>query len=189
MTLSSVPYEDQVRKSFAVVDGLIEHSSAPARLLGFRSRLLGELVYDADLVASTLNPGFELIVNAGGARAQTSGEAMVAGLRTQGATQGAAMWLDWDDLVIDDVLAGHGELLTLLSPTAAAARGISGVAPDGLAVTSVPIAFFVRFDGNLMSSEVLYMDPRQTKTTLLEAQSMPTPEQLLALVGQVPSWT
>lgn len=181
MTVPSPAYETQIRASFEVVDALAGQLLSPARVLAFRRRLLGELVFDGDLVASTLTPGFELVVNAGGARTLTSGAAMVTGLR-QGAEQPAAMWLDWDDLIMNGALAGHGQLVTLLSPAAAATRGISGLAADGLAVTSCPVAFFVRFDGDLMSSEVLYMDPRQTAVTLLENCPMPAPEQLLGMI-------
>ena len=189
MMLSPGSYEAQILTSFGVVDDLVRTSPSPARLAGFRRRLVGELVFDADLVASTLTRGFELVSHAGGATTVSAGEAMVAGLQRQGEAGGASMWIDWHDLVMDGSLAGHGQLVTLLSPTSAAARGISGVGPDGLVVTSCPIAFFVRFEGELMASEVLYMDPRQTVVTVHEVGTMPTAEQLLALVGQVPSWT
>lgn len=179
MSAHLAAYEEQIRSSFATVDQLLARAPAPPRVEAFRQRLLGELVFDADLVSSTLTPEFELVSHAGGVSTTIAGPAMVAGLR---ASRGAAMWLDWDDLVIDEVLGGHGRLVTLLSSAAAAARGVSGVGPDALAVTSCPIAFFVRFSGDLMASEALYMDARQTAVTVLPDAAMPSAEHLLALV-------
>lgn len=127
-----------------------------------RERLLGELFGDADAVAATLDPAFELVLHTGGTTATLPGSAVVGGVGIQAAS-GVLMWTEFDDLIADnDVVAGHGRLCTLL------------VSEHGL--TTAPIAVFLRFTGDRMTSEVAFMG--QATTEVIEQGALPSPETL-----------
>lgn len=122
------------------------------------------------MVAATLSPGFELVSKVGGTTSVTGRDEVLAGLRRQGEAGRAIMWIELDDLVVDKALAGHGLLRTH--------KQQADAAPS---VTTVPFAFFVRFDGYLMASETLYMDLGATQVR--EAIPLPSRAELLELVG------
>lgn len=138
-----------------------------------RDRLLGELIGDADRVAATLTADFELRM--GGSEAAVPGATMVEGIRRQGAA-GLAIWVELDDLLVrDDRIAANGTLHTLTRH-----------APDAehaAELASCPIALFLRFAGDLMSSEVIYLDTANASSTSLEAADVLTPAEMSALVG------
>jgi hypothetical protein len=127
-----------------------------------RERLLGELFGDADAVAATLDPDFELVMHTGGTTMTLPGTAVVRGVGIQAAS-GVLMWTEFDDLIDDkDVVAGHGRLCTLLA------------SEHGL--TTAPIAIFIRFSGDRMTAEVAFMGAATTE--IVDPDALPSPEAL-----------
>ncbi|WP_406813413.1 hypothetical protein [Mycobacterium sp. M23085] len=115
-----------------------------------RKRLVGELLGDANAVAATLDPAFELVMHTSGTTVTLPGSAVVHSVGMQAAS-GVLMWTEFDDLVAhDNVIAAHGRLHSLL-------------ASDGT-VTTTPIAIFLRFSGDRMTSEVAFMGEGTTET-------------------------
>jgi hypothetical protein len=134
------------------------------RLVALRTRLAGELLGAAELVDATLASGFELVTHIQGWTSVLGRDAVLASARGQGE---AMVWVELADLVLDQaVLAGHGELRTLSGPS----------------LTTAPFAFFVRFDGALMSSEVLYLDAA-SETAVPPGAGIPSRESLRAFLG------
>jgi hypothetical protein len=79
-------------------------------------------------------------------------------------------------------IAGHGVLQTL-GPDVDAADPTTAPNPQGLRLTTMPLALFLRFDGNLMTSEVIYLDPAATRSKALTHASTPSPERLRGILG------
>jgi hypothetical protein len=189
------PSEHDVLEAFRLIDRRLADPADPADpvvLLALRDRLAGELVGDADRVAARLSPGFTLVTHAGGTTTTTR-EALLRGVRRQGATGGASlMWLRLTDLVVDTTsLAGQGSLDTLLTAAVATAagRGRSDLTESDLLFTTVPIAFVIRFDGQLMASETLYLDAGSSRVEVLGGEPMPDSRRLLGLVDGQPETT
>lgn len=150
--------ESRILRAFDDVDG--EHGGPLVAVL--RVRLLGELFGDADMVAATLAPDFELVMNTGTSTATLAGSAVVQGLGIQSAS-GVLMWTEFDDLVTDnDVVAGRGLLCNLLM--------------GERALTTMPVAVFLRFTGDRMTSEVAFMG--RAKTEAIEQAALPSLEVL-----------
>ena len=150
--------ETRVLHAFRGIDG----GHGGPLIAALRERLLGELFGDADAVAATLNPDFELVMHTGGETMTLPGSAVVRGVSIQAAS-GVLMWTEFDDLIADkDVVAGNGRLCTLLA------------SEHGL--TTTPIAVFLRFGGDRMTSEVAFMGAATTEVIDLEA--LPSPEAL-----------
>jgi hypothetical protein len=150
--------ETRILQAFRDIDG--GHGGPLIAVL--RERLLGELFGDADAVAATLDPDFELAMHTGGTTAILPGSAVVRGVGIQAAS-GVLMWTEFDDLIADnDVVAGHGRLCTLLA------------SKHGL--TTAPIAVFLRFAGSRMTSEVAFMG--EANTEVIEQDTLPSPEAL-----------
>ena len=136
--------ESRILRAFGRFD---EHRGGPF-IAVLRKRLLAELFGDADAVAATLDPAFELVMHTGGTTATLPGSAVVQGVEIQGAS-GALMWTEFDDLVTDDnVVAGNGLLCSL--------------SVGEHAVTTMPLAVFLRFAGDRMTSEVAFMGAAKT---------------------------
>jgi hypothetical protein len=177
--VARAPGEQDLLQAFRVIDDALGASACRGGLLAFRERLAGELLGEAERVATALGPGFELVTHAHGATTVTSRDAVIASIRALGET-GAVIWAELDDLAADrGVVAGHGLLRTL---TVAADGGSEG--PGRSRLTTVPFAFFIRFDGELMSSEVLYMDAAASQTIMLRDATMPSRERLRHLVDR-----
>jgi hypothetical protein len=137
-------------------------NNAPARpLLTLRERLAGELLGDDQRVAATLAPAFTLVTHTGGTTSTISGRDMVDGIRRQGQT-GVMLWVQLDDLAVgSDVVAGNGLLHTFR--------------PDTSALTTLPLAFFIRYAGDgLMTSEVIFMDLSASSTTPIPSDTAPS---------------
>jgi hypothetical protein len=150
--------ETRILHAFRDIDG--KHGGPLIAVL--RVRLLGELFGDADAVAATLEPDFELVMHTGAATATLPGSAVVQGVQAQAAS-GVLMWTEFDDLVTDnDVVAGTGLLCSLL--------------PGECALTTMPVAVFLRFTGDRMNSEVAFMG--QARTEVIEQGALPAPEAL-----------
>lgn len=150
--------ETRVLHAFRGIDG----GRGGPLIAALRERLLGELFGDADAVAATLDPDFELVMHTGGTTMTLPGSAVVRGVGIQAAS-GVLMWTEFDDLIADnDVVAGHGRLCTLLA------------SEHGL--TTAPIAVFLRFIGDRMTSEVAFMG--EAITQVIEQGALPSPEAL-----------
>jgi hypothetical protein len=155
---SDCSVENRVLHAFRDIDG--GHGGPLIAVL--RVRLLGELFGDADAVAATLEPDFELVIHTGATTATLPGSAVVQGVESQAAS-GVLMWTEFDDLVTDnDVVAGSGLLCNLLL--------------GECALTTMPVAAFLRFTGDRMNSEVAFMG--QAKTEVIEQDALPSPEAL-----------
>jgi hypothetical protein len=155
---SDCSVETRVLRAFRDIDG--GHGGPLIAVL--RMRLLGELFGDADAVAATLDPAFELVMHTGGTTTTLPGSAVVQGVDAQAAS-GVLMWTEFDDLVTDnDVVAGCGLLCSLLLRERA--------------LTTMPVAVFLRFSGNRMNSEVAFMG--QAHTEIIEQDALPDPDAL-----------
>jgi hypothetical protein len=151
-------------QAFRVIDARLGPSAHRERLMTLRKRLAGELLGAPELVDATLAADFELVTHAQGITVVLDRSAVIASARGQGA---AVMWLELADLAADHgVVAGHGVLRTLL----------------GSLLTTAPLAFFIRFDGAAMSSEVLYLDAASETAAPPEA-GIPSRELLRDLLG------
>ena len=84
-------------------------------MLALRTRLAGELLGDADLVASTLADGFELTTITGGSSTTTDRDSLIGTIRRQSESEGGVlMWMDLEDLVAEEgAIAGQGLLCML----------------------------------------------------------------------------
>ena len=121
---------------------LREHADGP-QLDALHKRIVGELLGDAEAVATTLDPAFELVMHSGDGTFTLPGNAIVEGVRATGAA-GVLMWIELDDLVIDgETMAGQGAMLTLQ----VAQRTLS----------TAPLGIFLRFSGERMIAEVVFM--------------------------------
>jgi hypothetical protein len=148
---------------FQLIDAKLKTSPHREQLSVLRRRLAGEVAGVPELVDETLAPGFTLVMQAGGARRVLGRDAVIAAAR--GSAAGLS-WAEADDLVVDDgVIAGHGRLCTLA----------------GTSVSSAPFAFFITFDGKLMTSEVLYLEAASQADAPDDA--LPTRERLRELLG------
>ena len=164
-----------VLQAFRLIDSLLDAGPRRASLLALRDRLAGELLGDGDGVASTLAEDFVLRTVTGGSSTLTDRNALIASIRRQSEADGEAMmWMELEDLVVEEAaLAGQGTLRML--------RSAPGT-PASAHVTSIPLAFFIRFDGVLMSSEVIFMEPPGPESTVLRTGPRPSNEQLRALL-------
>ena len=121
---------------------LREHPGSP-QLDALYTRVVGELLGDAEAVATTLDPAFELVMHSGDGTFALPGNAIVEGVRATGSA-GVLMWIEIDDLVIDgETIAGQGAMLTLQL----AQRTLS----------TAPLGLFLRFSGERMIAEVVFM--------------------------------
>jgi hypothetical protein len=150
--------ETRVLHAFRGIDG--GHGGPLIAVL--RKRLIGELLGDAEAVAATLDASFELVMHTGGTTATLPASAVVRGVGMQAAS-GVLMWTEFDDLIADNnVVAGHGRLCSLL-------------ASEG-GLTTAPIAVFLRFSGDRMTSEVAFMG--EGTTEVIDHEALPSPEAL-----------
>lgn len=186
MTAARLPSDDEVLQSFGLIDSRRGAGTGRSLLLILRDRLAGELLGDADRVGATLADEFELVTLANGARTVTARDQLVGSIRAQSELVGGAlMWMDLEDLVVDtSAIAGRGRLRTLLTAAGAAARGHDDIGQGNLCVTSLPLAFFLRFDRGLMASEVIYVDPASTEVAVVPGGAMPSVNRLRTLVDE-----
>ena len=123
----------------------------------FRQRLIGELFGDADIVAATFDPAFEVVIHAGETSVTLPGTAIADGVRVQ-ASAGVLMWTEFDDLVTDtDSIAASGAMLNLHL--------------EDRVLTSTPVSLVLRFSGERMLSEVVFMG----RTTIADVSADPMP--------------
>jgi hypothetical protein len=168
---------DDLIQAFRLIDGRLSGDGGRGPLAVLRERLLGELVGDADRVAATLSPDFVLVSHGGGASTTTAGPRMVESIRRQGAA-GMLMWVELDELLVeDDAVAGQGVLRTMRA---------AGGGADGVALTTDPLALFLRFAGDLMTSEVVFLDTAAGGSTTVHGVALPSREHLLARAGDPP---
>ena len=139
MTTTENFFESRILRSLSPFR---ERTQSP-QLDGLRKRIVGELIGDADAVAETLDPAFELVMHSGDSTFILAGSAIVDGVRATAAA-GVLIWLELDDLVIDgETIAGYGAMLTLQTT-----QRTVGTAPLGL---------FLRFREGRMISEVVFV--------------------------------
>jgi hypothetical protein len=164
-----------VLQAFRVIDARLAAGPRWPSVLALRERLAGELLSEVDRVAGTLADDFELETVTGGSKTTTDRTALLGSIRRQHEAEGEAMmWMELVALVVEETaIAGQGTLHMLRA------------APGGSAhITSIPLAFFIHFDGALMTSEVIFMDPPRTEPTVLGAGAAPTVEQVRTLLNQ-----
>jgi hypothetical protein len=141
MTTTSIA--NRICDAFAAVD------AKPDSLLfaTLRTRLLGELLGDAEGVASTLSPEFELVMHGGPEPVMLGRDAVLSAVRQQ-ATAGALMWTEFGFLRESEAtLSGHGVLCTLAERT----------------LVTMPVAAFLRYEGATMVSEVVFAGAAVTR--------------------------
>jgi hypothetical protein len=161
-----MPTDDEILQAFRLIDARIDRSGSLAVL---RERLAGELLGDADRVAATLAPDFELVSHTGGPAATVPASSIIESIRRQGES-GALMWVELDHLLAEaDLVAGEGVLRTYRS--------------DEGTVTSFPLALFVRVPGDRMAHEVAYMRMDAAETVEVAAGAMPPADRLRSILG------
>ncbi len=166
-----------VLHAFRLIDSLLEAGPRRGSLLALRDRLAGELLSDSDRVAATLADDFELTTVTGGCRTTTDRNALIEGIRRQNEGDGGAMmWMELEDLVVEEsALAGQGMLRMLRS---------APEATTSASVTSIPLAFFLRFRTALMTSEVIFMEAPRPESTVLHAGPRQSIDELRALLDR-----
>jgi hypothetical protein len=163
-------------QAFRLIDSLLAAGPSRPSLHTLRNRLAGELLGDADRVASTLAVDFELRTVTSGSSTTADRQALIESVRRQGEGD-AAMWMELEDLVVEETaIAGQGAL-NMLRPAPAE------VEPSAY-VTSIPLAFFLRFDGALMTSEVIFMESPHPEATVLRTGPRRSREQLRAMLTE-----
>jgi hypothetical protein len=176
MKTDTGPGVDDVLQAFHLIDRRLAAAPAPDALRLLRQRLGGELIGDADRVAATLAPAFTLVTHAGGTVTTTDRAALVETVRRQGRSHGAVMtWIQLADLLVDrDAIAGHGVVRTLLAATMTG-PGWPDLDPADRCLTTIPLAFFIRFAAGLMVSEEIYLDAGASERAVLRQGSGPDP--------------
>ncbi len=186
-----VASEVDVLQAFRFIDALLAAGPRRESLLALRDRLAGELLGDGDRVASTLADEFELTTVAGGSSTTTDRGALIASIGRQGDGDGegdgdgaAMIWMELEDLVVEEsAIAGRGMLRMLGSTPGEPTSGQRAVDLVSSHLTSIPLAFFLRFDGALMTSEVIFMAGPLPESTVLRKE-LPSIERLRALFTQ-----
>ena len=157
-------------------------------LSAFRLRLVGELLGDTDLVVSTLTPDFVLTTLSAGEPASTTDLAeLKTGLdQMSGLADSFLMWMEFDHFLVDgNSIAGSGHLNTATSGAVAAAMFDLQVSSDSTQWLRQQIAFFVDFDGSLMTSETLFIDPRQLHNRAVTPEMLRPKSELRAALGLI----
>ncbi len=151
-------------QAFRLIDARREDSPHRDQLTTLRQRGAGELLSAPDLVDETLGADFELVTHTGGASAVLDRAGAIAATARLGPV---LVWGVIADLVADDAgIAMHGLLRTLA----------------GTSLTTMTIAYFARFDGKQMTSEVVYLDA-PSQATVADDVGLPPREQLRDLLG------
>jgi hypothetical protein len=178
------PSADELLQAFRLIDDRLAAGAVSGPLLSLRRRLAGELLGDPELVSSTLAENFELGTHAGAALTVSGRQAVIASVeRMADPAARVLMWVKFDDLLSDrDAIAVQGDLLTIRSVAARGPETTVGGQP-GLSLTSMPIALFLRFRGDLMTSETIYLNSAASTSSTLPNQPMPSAERLRAILG------
>jgi hypothetical protein len=151
-------------QAFRLIDAKLDRDTHREQLTALRRRLAGELLGAAELVEATLAADFELVTHAQGRTTALNRDAVIASARGQGT---AVIWVELADLAVEHgVVGGHGVLRTMA----------------GSLLTTAPLAFFTRFDGRLMTSEVLYLDVA-SETPVPPEAGVPSRERMRDLLG------
>jgi hypothetical protein len=160
--------ERRIMQAFNRIDDLLPAGVTSAAL---RERLLGELFGDADRVTATLDPNFELVMHSDVGTTTTGAATVVAGVERQTAA-GVLLWSEFDDLLCDGTaVAGNGMLCSLQLRERA--------------VTTFPVAVFLRFSGDRMISEVVFIGTAVT-SAVPSTDAGPSMEQLRAKLDRNP---
>jgi len=175
-----------VLQAFRLIDSLLTAGPSLESLLALRDRLAGELLSDADRVASTLADNFELRTVTGGSSTTTDRDALIKSIRRQSEAGGEAMmWMELEDLVVgESALAGQGLLRMLRAAPGATTDGQSDNETVCAHLTSIPLAFFLRFERALMTSEVIFMEGPLPESSVLHTGALPSIAQLGVLLNQ-----
>ena len=157
---AEAPLETRIVRSFDRYD----HPPAAGLLTIFRRRLIGELFGDPDAILATLDTAFKIVIHVGDASVTLPGTAYADGVGVQ-ATSGMLMWTEFDDLLVDSAaIAAGGALLNLHL--------------EERTLRSSPIGLFLRFSGDRMASQVVFMGAADV--TDVSAYAMPSVESLRA---------
>jgi hypothetical protein len=144
------------------------------QLLALRKRLTGELLGEPGLVAATLSADYQMTMHQPGRSVTLDRSAVISSASYRGST---LAWLELPELSVDyragdygthDLGAGdHGAL---------AGHGLLRMA-RGTRLTTTPLAFFISFDGALMTRESAFFGISVT-TELADGAALPTRDQL-----------
>lgn len=157
MPIPPAAIDDRIIQAFTVVSGMPQ--TPELRVL--HTRLKAELVGDADAVAATLTPDFTVTMHNDDATLSLAAGAVVDGVRAQAAA-GILVWTEFDTLATGPgTVAGTGQLCVIAAS----------------ALTVTPMAFGIRFTGDKMCSETVFLaGSKQTDT--LDADILPSLDQL-----------
>jgi hypothetical protein len=157
--------ENRIAEAF---DRLGERQDDVPLIEVLRQRLLAELFGDGAGVAATLAPGFVLVMHSGDASMTLDADAVIGSVDAQAAAE-VLLWTEFDDLVVDaTVVAGTGTLCR--------------VHLAGATLTTTRLAFFLRFDRQLMASEVAFIGGH-SETTGIDSDDLPSVGRLRSRLG------
>ncbi len=182
MSSGTVPSATDLVGGLSLLALRLEAAPTSGPLVALRERLIGELLGDSERAIAPLGPDFVLVTHVGGATTTTDRAGVVATLQGLGERGGHLMACELAELVSDDDgAAGHGALCSMSAQPPEAAAGGEG---DRVSVSRIPFAFFVRCEGDRMTSETIFLDLQGTDVTELEGSLSSVREGLLAAVAE-----
>ena len=180
MSAGPVPSAVDLVKGLSLLATRLVVTPASGPLVALRERLIGELLGDSERAIAPLGPDFFLVTHVGGATTTTDRAGVVATLQGLGERDGHLMACELAELVSDDDgAAGHGALCSM---SAQPQEADAGGEADRVSVSRIPFAFFVRCDGDRMTSETIFLDLQGTEVTELEGTLASLQDGLAAAV-------
>ncbi|OFB37371.1 hypothetical protein BA059_19475 [Mycolicibacterium sp. (ex Dasyatis americana)] len=163
MSKPTTAIQDRIIRAFTALDLL----PPSPELRALHARLRAELDGDGDGVAATLTPDFTVTMHNGTATSSLSADAVIDGVRAQGAA-GILLWTEFDVLAAaSGTIAGTGHLCVVAGST----------------LTVTPMALSARFTGSRMSSESVFL-AGATQSNTLDTCALPSSEQLRNRLGR-----
>ena len=180
MSAGTVPSAIDLVGGLSLLAARLEAAPASGPLVALRERLIGELLGASERAIAPLGPDFFLVTHVGGATTTTDRAGVVATLQGLEERDGHLMAVELEDLVSDEAgAAGHGALCSL---SAQPQDGDPGDDSDRVSVSRIPFAFFVRCEGDRMTSETIFLDLQGTEVTELEGTLASLQDGLAAAV-------
>ena len=183
MSSGTVPSANDLVGGLSLLALRLEAAPTSGPLVALRDRLIGELLGDSERAIAPLGPDFVLVTHVGGATTTTDRAGVVATLQGLEEREGHLMAVELNDLVSDDAgAAGHGSLCSM---SAHPQDGDADGEPDGVSVSRIPFAFFVRCEGERMTSETIFLDLQGTEVSELGGSLASVQEGLPAAVAEL----